>query len=153
MVLEVLLFTSAACVYHLCIWVCIIDGVLFWNDSVYVWWGCFQEWLLCPVLLGPRVDGKFLPNDPTFLMKEARHKRVDLILGTNKHEGAIVTFRELYNFSSLFLVCLSLVRIFILQTVQRLSLGFANSFMTRSREAQSFPCIVLPFASGRLLLK
>ncbi|KAK3858801.1 hypothetical protein Pcinc_035035 [Petrolisthes cinctipes] len=48
----------------------------------------FVEWLLAPLVVGPRVDGKYLPEEPAFLMKEARHKRVDLMLGTNRHEGA-----------------------------------------------------------------
>ncbi|KAK4309585.1 hypothetical protein Pmani_018808 [Petrolisthes manimaculis] len=51
----------------------------------------FVEWFLAPVVVGPRVDGKYLPEEPAFLMKEARHKRVDLMLGTNRHEGAFVS--------------------------------------------------------------
>ncbi|KAG0716860.1 Venom carboxylesterase-6 [Chionoecetes opilio] len=50
-----------------------------------------HEWLLFPILLGPRVDGQYLPADIEFLMKEGRHKRVDLITGITKHDGAIFT--------------------------------------------------------------
>lgn len=55
------------------------------------------EWLLFPLLLGPRVDGQFLPADPDYLMKEGRHKRVDLISGITRDDGAIFTLMTYAN--------------------------------------------------------
>ncbi|KAK8396512.1 hypothetical protein O3P69_005512 [Scylla paramamosain] len=49
------------------------------------------EWLSFPLLLGPRVDGQYLPEHPNFLMKEGRHKRVDLMTGITQDEGALFT--------------------------------------------------------------
>ncbi|KAG7171451.1 Venom carboxylesterase-6-like 10 [Homarus americanus] len=51
----------------------------------------FSQWHLSPLLLGPRVDGDFLMKDPDTLMKEARHKRINLISGITQHEGAFLT--------------------------------------------------------------
>ncbi|MPC25228.1 Venom carboxylesterase-6 [Portunus trituberculatus] len=47
------------------------------------------EWLFFPLLMGPRVDGQYLPKHPNFLMKEGRHKRVDLMTGITRDEGAL----------------------------------------------------------------
>lgn len=44
-----------------------------------------------PVLLGPRVDGVFLPEDPALLIKEGRHHHVPLMSGVTTHEGAMTT--------------------------------------------------------------
>lgn len=46
------------------------------------------------MLLGPRVDGQFLPAEPEYLMKEGRHKRVDLISGVTQHDGAIFSLSK-----------------------------------------------------------
>lgn len=47
------------------------------------------EWLHSPLLLGPRVDGQYLPAHQDYLMKEGRHKRVDLISGVTQDDGAV----------------------------------------------------------------
>ncbi|XP_027220673.2 juvenile hormone esterase [Penaeus vannamei] len=49
----------------------------------------FFIWYTLPILLGPRVDGSFLPHDPEKLLKESRHKKIDIISGITKDEGAI----------------------------------------------------------------
>ncbi|XP_042892944.1 juvenile hormone esterase-like [Penaeus japonicus] len=48
-------------------------------------------WYIFPLLLGPRVDGSFLPHDPEKLLKESRHKKIDIITGVTKDEGALLT--------------------------------------------------------------
>lgn len=49
------------------------------------------EWIHFPLLLGPRVDGQYLPAHPNFLMKEGRHKRVDLMTGITQDDGGFFT--------------------------------------------------------------
>lgn len=44
-----------------------------------------------PVLLAPRVDGVFLPEDPALLIKEGRHHHVPLMSGVTSNEGAMTT--------------------------------------------------------------
>nr|XP_053653250.1 venom carboxylesterase-6-like isoform X3 [Cherax quadricarinatus] len=39
------------------------------------------------LLLGPRVDGDFLPAEPEVLMTQGNHNSVDVIFGLNSHEG------------------------------------------------------------------
>ncbi|KAK4300628.1 hypothetical protein Pmani_027182 [Petrolisthes manimaculis] len=46
---------------------------------------------LHPVLVGPRVDGVYLPQDPALLIKEARHHHIPLMSGITSHEGAMTT--------------------------------------------------------------
>ncbi|XP_069948909.1 carboxylic ester hydrolase isoform X3 [Cherax quadricarinatus] len=60
------------------------------NDLVPVLFH-FTKWHMVPLLLGPRVDGNFIPSEPEQLMKESRHKNVHLISGINQHEGAFIT--------------------------------------------------------------
>ncbi|XP_050713771.1 juvenile hormone esterase-like [Eriocheir sinensis] len=43
-----------------------------------------------PVLMGPRVDGDFLPAEPETLMAEGRHKHTDIISGVTAQEGALL---------------------------------------------------------------
>ncbi|XP_053653245.2 carboxylic ester hydrolase [Cherax quadricarinatus] len=45
-----------------------------------------------PLLLGPRVDGDFLPAEPEVLMTQGKHSTVDIISGVNSHEGGIFAF-------------------------------------------------------------
>lgn len=47
-----------------------------------------------PVLMGPRVDGDYLPAEPEVLMAEGRHKFTDVISGVTAHEGALFALRE-----------------------------------------------------------
>lgn len=42
-----------------------------------------------PVLLGPRVDGDFLPSAPEILMIQGQHDAVDLMSGITSHEGGL----------------------------------------------------------------
>ncbi|XP_047480846.1 juvenile hormone esterase-like [Penaeus chinensis] len=49
----------------------------------------FFIWYTLPLLLGPRVDGSFLPHEPEKLLKESRHKKIDIITGITRDEGAI----------------------------------------------------------------
>ncbi|XP_064089784.1 venom carboxylesterase-6-like [Macrobrachium nipponense] len=49
----------------------------------------FNIWFINPFLFAPRVDGDFLPTEPEILMKNARHKRVDLMSGVTSHEGGL----------------------------------------------------------------
>lgn len=48
-----------------------------------------------PVLMGPRVDGDYLPAEPETLMAEGRHKVTDIISGVTSHEGGLSALREL----------------------------------------------------------
>ncbi|XP_042880557.1 juvenile hormone esterase-like [Penaeus japonicus] len=52
----------------------------------------FFEFLHVPLVMGPRVDGDFLPDDPEVLLKEGRHKEVDLISGITAHDGGLFAF-------------------------------------------------------------
>lgn len=47
-----------------------------------------------PLILGPRVDGDFLPEEPAHLVKIGRHQRVPLMSGITADEGAFITMRE-----------------------------------------------------------
>lgn len=47
------------------------------------------HWNFNPVLLGPRVDGDFLPKEPELIMKEGLNNKVDIISGVNTHEGGL----------------------------------------------------------------
>ncbi|XP_071522527.1 venom carboxylesterase-6-like isoform X2 [Panulirus ornatus] len=51
----------------------------------------FAVFMTSPVLLAPRVDGEYLPAEPTVLMKEGRQRKVPIISGTTAHEGAVIT--------------------------------------------------------------
>uniref|UniRef100_A0A0P4WCJ5 Carboxylic ester hydrolase n=1 Tax=Scylla olivacea TaxID=85551 RepID=A0A0P4WCJ5_SCYOL len=42
-----------------------------------------------PVLMGPRVDGDYLPAEPEVLMAKGRHKITDIISGITAHEGGL----------------------------------------------------------------
>ena len=48
-------------------------------------------WNTFPAIFGPIVDGTFIPGTPEFLLKEKRHKRLDMIIGINKDEGSYWT--------------------------------------------------------------
>ncbi|XP_047472574.1 esterase E4-like isoform X1 [Penaeus chinensis] len=52
----------------------------------------FFEFLHVPLVMGPRVDGDFLPDEPEVLLKEGRHKKVDLISGITAHDGGLFAF-------------------------------------------------------------
>nr|XP_053653251.1 esterase FE4-like isoform X4 [Cherax quadricarinatus] len=45
------------------------------------------------LLLGPRVDGDFLPAEPEVLMTQGNHNSVDVIFGLNSHEGGSQALR------------------------------------------------------------
>ncbi|XP_068220139.1 venom carboxylesterase-6-like [Palaemon carinicauda] len=47
----------------------------------------FNIWFMNPFLLVPRIDGDFLPSEPEILMKNGRHKRINLMSGVTTHEG------------------------------------------------------------------
>ncbi|KAG0713606.1 Venom carboxylesterase-6 [Chionoecetes opilio] len=49
-----------------------------------------------PVLMGPRVDGDYLPAEPEVLMAEGRHKITDIISGVTADEGGLLAL-PLYN--------------------------------------------------------
>ncbi|XP_064094477.1 esterase SG1-like [Macrobrachium nipponense] len=55
------------------------------------------HWNFNPVLLGPRVDGDYLPDAPEVLTKEGRYNKVNLMSGVTSHEGGLFTFREYTN--------------------------------------------------------
>nr|XP_027227009.1 cholinesterase 1-like isoform X1 [Penaeus vannamei] len=42
-----------------------------------------------PYVMGPRVDGEFLPDHPATLVREGRYNRVDIIAGKTRDEGAL----------------------------------------------------------------
>ncbi|XP_042883565.1 venom carboxylesterase-6-like [Penaeus japonicus] len=42
-----------------------------------------------PMILGPRVDKDFVPDNPYRLVKEGRHQHVDVISGVTSHEGSL----------------------------------------------------------------
>lgn len=46
-------------------------------------------WIHRPLLLGPRVDGDYLPAEPDVLMKEGTFAKVDIISGITSHEGGL----------------------------------------------------------------
>ncbi|KAK7075268.1 Carboxylesterase 5A [Halocaridina rubra] len=46
-------------------------------------------WNFNPALLGPRVDGDYLPKEPELLMKEGKHKKIPIISGITSHEGGL----------------------------------------------------------------
>ncbi|XP_069168510.1 carboxylic ester hydrolase isoform X2 [Procambarus clarkii] len=50
------------------------------------------EFNFSPLLLGPRVDGDFIPSEPELLMVQGKHKVVDIISGVNSHEGGLFAF-------------------------------------------------------------
>ncbi|XP_066943773.1 juvenile hormone esterase-like [Macrobrachium rosenbergii] len=50
------------------------------------------HWNFNPVLLGPRVDGDYLPDGPEVLTKEGRYNKVHLMSGVTSHEGGLCTF-------------------------------------------------------------
>lgn len=50
------------------------------------------HWNFNPVLLGPRVDGDYLPEEPEILVKEGRYNKVNLISGVTSHEGGLFVF-------------------------------------------------------------
>ncbi|XP_076043514.1 juvenile hormone esterase-like [Oratosquilla oratoria] len=49
------------------------------------------EFLLTPVLMTPRVDGNFLPNQPEVLMGSGNFHKVPVISGVVKDEGATIS--------------------------------------------------------------
>ncbi|XP_063588384.1 carboxylic ester hydrolase-like [Penaeus indicus] len=42
-----------------------------------------------PIILGPRVDKDFVPDNPYRLVKEGRHQHIDVISGVTAHEGSL----------------------------------------------------------------
>ncbi|XP_066966083.1 juvenile hormone esterase-like isoform X1 [Macrobrachium rosenbergii] len=50
------------------------------------------HWNFNPVLLGPRVDGDYLPAEPEVLVKEGRYNKVNLMSGVTSHEGGLFVF-------------------------------------------------------------
>ncbi|XP_064086946.1 carboxylic ester hydrolase-like isoform X2 [Macrobrachium nipponense] len=46
-------------------------------------------WIHRPLLLGPRVDGDYLPAEPDVLMKEGTFAKMDIISGITSHEGGL----------------------------------------------------------------
>ncbi|KAK8732128.1 hypothetical protein OTU49_007197, partial [Cherax quadricarinatus] len=58
----------------------------------------YIKWRYLPILLGPRVDGDFLPDDPEVLARDGRHKKVDIISGITSHDGgAFVTGERVFD--------------------------------------------------------
>ncbi|XP_063602968.1 juvenile hormone esterase-like [Penaeus indicus] len=51
----------------------------------------FATWFNFPYVMVPRVDGDFLPAHPAVLVREGRYNRVDVMAGTTRDEGALVT--------------------------------------------------------------
>ncbi|CAL4110165.1 unnamed protein product [Meganyctiphanes norvegica] len=45
------------------------------------------------LLLGPRVDGTFLPAPPEVLLQQGRYNHVDILTGVTKDEGSMITYR------------------------------------------------------------
>ncbi|KAK4306049.1 hypothetical protein Pmani_022106 [Petrolisthes manimaculis] len=45
-----------------------------------------------PALVGPRIDGDYLPATPEELMVQGRHSKASLISGVNAHEGGLFAF-------------------------------------------------------------
>lgn len=44
------------------------------------------------MILGPRVDKDFVPDNPYRLVKEGHHQHVDVISGVTSHEGSLFSF-------------------------------------------------------------
>ncbi|XP_068250011.1 venom carboxylesterase-6-like [Palaemon carinicauda] len=49
----------------------------------------FTIWFMNPFLLAPRVDEDFVPAEPEILMKNGRHKRINMMSGVTAHEGGL----------------------------------------------------------------
>ncbi|XP_071526061.1 cocaine esterase-like [Panulirus ornatus] len=48
-------------------------------------------WFILPCIIGPRVDGDFIPDDPGRMLREGRYKKVDVMTGVTSDEGALFT--------------------------------------------------------------
>ncbi|KAK7063017.1 Carboxylesterase 5A [Halocaridina rubra] len=49
----------------------------------------YFEWLMLPLVFGPRVDGDYLPAEPDEMMRAGTHKKMDVISGITSHEGGL----------------------------------------------------------------
>ncbi|XP_068242648.1 carboxylic ester hydrolase-like [Palaemon carinicauda] len=49
----------------------------------------YFEWLRLPKLLGPRIDGDYLPAEPSVLMKEGTFAKMDIMSGITSHDGGL----------------------------------------------------------------
>ncbi|XP_045618969.2 carboxylic ester hydrolase [Procambarus clarkii] len=50
----------------------------------------YLQWFILPVVFGPRVDGDFIPEDPTKMILEGQYKMVDIMSGVTRDEGAFL---------------------------------------------------------------
>ncbi|KAK7070209.1 Carboxylesterase 5A [Halocaridina rubra] len=50
----------------------------------------FIQWFLSPFIFAPRIDNDYIPKAPELLMKEKRHKRMDIMTGVTTHEGGLI---------------------------------------------------------------
>ncbi|XP_068224772.1 venom carboxylesterase-6-like [Palaemon carinicauda] len=60
----------------------------------------FIEWSMEPVVMVPRVDGEYIPDDPVTLLKDNLTNKVNLITGINSHDGALTTTR-IYHYNEI----------------------------------------------------
>ncbi|XP_064080917.1 bile salt-activated lipase-like isoform X2 [Macrobrachium nipponense] len=51
----------------------------------------FIEWSNEPILMVPRVDGEYIPDNPATLLKQNLTNKANLITGINAHDGAITS--------------------------------------------------------------
>ncbi|XP_042215681.1 juvenile hormone esterase-like [Homarus americanus] len=51
----------------------------------------FHVFINLPLIMTPRVDGNYLPEDPALLMMKGKFHQVDIMTGINTHDGAIIT--------------------------------------------------------------
>ncbi|CAL4128460.1 unnamed protein product, partial [Meganyctiphanes norvegica] len=49
----------------------------------------FMVWSFLPILMGPRIDGDFIPKAPESLMQESRFKRIQMMAGVTSHDGGL----------------------------------------------------------------
>ncbi|XP_045613397.1 juvenile hormone esterase isoform X2 [Procambarus clarkii] len=57
----------------------------------------FFKWSILPMTVTPRVDGDFLQEEPGLLVREGRFRKVELMAGSVREEGAMFTHAMLTN--------------------------------------------------------
>ncbi|XP_071526068.1 pyrethroid hydrolase Ces2a-like [Panulirus ornatus] len=50
-----------------------------------------NDWFLFPIRLAPRMDGDYLPEEPSQLVRKGRHQHVDIMTGVTANEGGLFT--------------------------------------------------------------
>lgn len=51
---------------------------------------------MLPYNFGPRVDGDFIPEEPSQLLRTNQHQNIDIISGVTADEGGFFTLREYF---------------------------------------------------------